>query len=364
MIDDLLDLTEADILVISEGQLDQITSLLKSSAYTKVHSASSFQAAMELYLASPPDLIILTPLTGLSLNELGTKLSNFSPDISIPPVLLITEHKDDTPAIDGIIKDFIKLPAPDSEILFRIHHLLSTFLSFKELNTYNQSIITAIELRSQELKESQIEIIECLGYAAEFRDSETGMHTIRVGHYSQCLALALGMSAREAEHLLYSAPMHDVGKIGIPDKILLKPGGLEASEWEVMKRHSAIGESILNRSSNKLLQQASIIALSHHEKWDGNGYPNGLKGSDIPLYGRIVAIVDVFDALTMERPYKEAWPIPKAVDLITSEAGKHFDPALVQLFVDNLDQILAIKTKYADNKSNTNEALLNEYVAL
>jgi len=362
MIDDLLDLaTEANILIISEDHLSQLTSLLKTNNFQKIKGTSNFQLAMELYLENPPSLIILSPLIGLSLKELIDKLATFSSDIDLPPVLLINDQTNCVPKIDGVIKDFVRTPINDNEILFRIHHLLSTFLSFQELNVYNKSIITAIEKRSQELRESQIEIIECLGYAAEFRDSETGMHTIRVGHYSQCLAKAMGMSDKESESLLYSAPMHDVGKIGIPDKILLKPGKLEEKEWEVMKQHATIGESILNRSSNKLLQQASIIALNHHEKWDGSGYPKGLKGTDIHLYGRIVAIVDVFDALTMERPYKKAWSIDSAIELINSESGKHFDPSLVEVFNQNIKEIIEIKDTYADKDINND--LLNEYLS-
>jgi len=364
MIDDLLDIsTEANILIISKDHLTKITTLLKANNYLKIKGASNFQAAMELYLADSPNLIILSPLEGLSLKELIDKLATFSPNINLPPVLLINDSSLCVPTIDGVIKDFVRTPINDDEILFRVHHLLSTFLAFQELNTYNDSIITAIEKRSEELKESQIEVIECLGYAAEFRDSETGMHTIRVGHYSQCLAKAMGMSDKEAESLLYSAPMHDVGKIGIPDKILLKPGRLEGKEWDVMKRHASIGENILNRSNNKLLQQASIIAANHHEKWDGSGYPKGLKGTDIHLYGRIVAIVDVFDALTMERPYKKAWSIDSAIELINSESGKHFDPTLVKLFIANLKDILTIKSKYADTEQDTHDDLLNEYLS-
>ncbi len=363
MIDDLLDLvTEASILIISEEYLDNISTLLKTNHYQNVQCTDNFQTAMELYLANPPDLIIISSLVNLSSTELTNKLETFDSTGTLPPILLIND-KNQSPAIDTAIKDFVNSPIDNNELLFRIHHLLTSHLSHKELQTYNQSIINTIEQRSLELKESQIEVIECLGYAAEFRDSETGMHTIRVGHYSQCLAKAMGMNDKEAESLLYSAPMHDVGKIGIPDNILLKPGKLLDDEWKIMKQHTTIGESILNRSNNKLLQQASIIALNHHEKWNGSGYPRGLEGSDIHLYGRIVAIVDVFDALTMERPYKKAWTIDDALGLINSESGEHFDPALVDLFNENLHKILMIKNEYADTIESTNSKLLSEYLS-
>ncbi len=362
MIDDLMDLTtDANILVISDHYLENIVTILETNNYQAVQSSNNFQAAMELHLTTPAALIILSPLANLTIPELTDKLTTFNSTNSLPPILLINENPNSTPPIDTAIRDFINTPIKSNELLFRTHQLLTQYLSCQELETYNKSIINTIEQQSLDLKESQIEVIECLGYAAEFRDSETGMHTIRVGHYSQCLAKAMGMNDKEAESLLYSAPMHDVGKIGIPDKILLKPGRLEGKEWEVMKQHASIGESILSRSNNKLLKQASIIAANHHEKWDGSGYPRGLKGNDIHLYGRIVAIVDVFDALTMERPYKKAWTIDDAVELINSESGKHFDPSLVDLFIQNLKQILCIKETYADKE--TSDDLLNEYLS-
>lgn len=364
MIDDLLDqITDANILIISEHHLDNISTLLKANHYQSIQVSNDFQAAMAMYMATLPDLVIISALENLPALELADKLNTFNEINNPPPVLLINESNT-PPPFDSSVKDFINTPVNANELLFRTHRLLTAYLSCQELHCYNESIIKAIQQRSQELKESQIEVIECLGYAAEFRDSETGMHTIRVGHYSQCLAKAMGMNDKEAESLLYSAPMHDVGKIGIPDKVLLKPGRLEGKEWEVMKRHASIGERILNRSNNKLLQQASIIAANHHEKWDGSGYPKGLKGTDIHLYGRIVAIVDVFDALTMERPYKKAWTIDSAIELIKSESGKHFDPTLVQLFIDNIDDIIAIKNKYADTDQNTTNDLLNEYLSV
>jgi len=362
MIDDLQDKsTDAHILLIAAEHIDSITTLLKSNNYQNIQCCDNVITAKEQYDKFSPDLVIISPIENLTASELSKKLETFCSDDNLPPVILINEDKDTTPAIDKVVKDFINLPINEDTFLFRIHHLLTDYLSLKELNTYNKSIINAIQQRSQELKDSQTEIIECLGYAAEFRDSETGMHTLRVGHYAQCLAKAMGMNDKEAESLLYSAPMHDVGKIGIPDKILLKPGPLEDNEWDIMRSHTTIGEKILNRSSNKLLHQASIIALNHHEKWNGTGYPRGLEETDIHLYGRIVAIVDVFDALTMDRPYKKAWTIDKTVELINSESGQHFDPTLVDLFNANLKEIIKIKIAYTDRPAE--KIFLNEYIS-
>ncbi len=364
MIRDLIDITDANILLVSAEPLNTINDLLSAKQFYKVKYTNNAQSLLAICRDFKPDIIIFSPLNKLNLAELTSQLYLLEPSdaLGLIPVFCLQQPHDSIPAFDSAAKDFIHTPINPNEFLYRLSHLLIDRLAAQELHDYSQTILKTVELRNQELKESQEEIIECLGYAAEFRDSETGMHTIRVGHYSQCLAKAMGMSDTEAEHLLYAAPMHDVGKIGIPDKILLKPGRLDGKEWEVMKQHTIIGEKILRRSKNKLLQQASIIAINHHEKWDGSGYPNGLKGSDIHLYGRIVAIVDVFDALTMERPYKKAWSTESALELIKGESGKHFDPSLVELFTQSLPAILEIKNTYTDDSTHTD--LLNEYLSL
>jgi len=363
MISDLLDVTDANILlIIGDDQLSSISDLLHSNNYYKTQKATDAKTALAFYQSTRPDLIIFGPAHDCTLEKLNTHLQALDPTTALPPIFLINNEQAHIPPINAGAKDFINSPVDPAEFLYRLHHLIINELSSQESASYTKTILETVQQRNEELQESQLEIIECLGYAAEFRDSETGMHTIRVGHYSASLAKAMGMNDREAEKLLYSAPMHDVGKIGIPDAILLKPARLEGNEWEAMKQHTLIGERILNRSKNKLLQQAAVIALSHHEKWDGSGYPNGLSGTDIHLYGRIVAIVDVFDALTMQRPYKKAWTIESAVELINMESGKHFDPSLVELFNEFLPEIIKIKDTYKDDHTNT--TLLNEYVTL
>ncbi|MDF1583132.1 MAG: HD domain-containing protein [Methyloprofundus sp.] len=363
MISDLLEVTDANILlIIGDDQLDSIGDLLKSNNYHKTQKATDAKTALAFYQKARPDLIIFGPAHGCTLDKLSTHLQDLNPNTALPPIFLINSEQAHIPPINAGAKDFINSPVNSEEFLYRLHHLILNELSSQESAGYTKTILETIQQRNNELQESQLEIIECLGYATEFRDSETGMHTIRVGHYSVCLAKAMGMNDREAEKLLYSAPMHDVGKIGIPDAILLKPSRLEDKEWEIMKQHTLIGEQILNRSKNKLLQQASLIALSHHEKWDGSGYPNGLSGTNIHLYGRIVAIVDVFDALTMERPYKKAWSIENALALINAESGKHFDPSLVELFNEFLPEIIKIKDTYKDDYASA--TLLNEYVSI
>ncbi|MGB3368405.1 MAG: HD domain-containing phosphohydrolase, partial [Acidaminobacteraceae bacterium] len=182
--------------------------------------------------------------------------------------------------------------------------------------------------------------------AAEYKDNDTGMHIARMSRYCYIIAKNYGISEKNARILLSASPMHDIGKIGIPDNILEKPGKLNLAEWEIMKTHSQIGKDILGNNANELLKAASVVALEHHEKWDGSGYPSGLLAEKIHIYARIVAISDVFDALTSKRPYKSAWPIAKAVELIQNESGKHFDPKVVDAFYLSLDDILKIRARY------------------
>lgn len=203
-------------------------------------------------------------------------------------------------------------------------------------------------VQAEEVLETRLQIVQCLGKAAEYRDNETGMHILRISHFARTIAKAIGFSDEQADELLHAAPMHDVGKIGIPDAILLKPGKLTAEEWEVMRQHPAIGARIIGEHKSSLLQLAATIALCHHEKWDGSGYPNGLAGEDIPLEARIVSLVDVFDALTSVRPYKKAWPIEEALEFIRDQSGSHFDPMLVDVFMDCLPEILRICDRWAD----------------
>ena len=204
------------------------------------------------------------------------------------------------------------------------------------------------------LKATQVDLIQRLGRAAEYKDNETGMHVLRMSHYAHVLALAAGIDAEAANELLLASQMHDLGKIAIPDNILLKPGRLNDDEFKQMKAHTLIGADILSNPRSQLVALAYSIAMTHHEKWDGSGYPKGLKGLEIPLEGRIAAIADVFDALTSERPYKAAWPVEEAVNLLQQESGKHFDPDLVGLFVLELPKILDIKHQFAEQIINKN----------
>ena len=223
----------------------------------------------------------------------------------------------------------------------------------KELQMSDQQLVkyaddlkkTILELKTanQELQESYIDTIHRLALAAEYKDEDTGDHIKRMSRYCSLIAEKLDLPSKEVQNILYASPMHDVGKIGIPDSILIKPGKLTKEEFEIMKTHSIIGANILAYSESEIIQFAEQIALSHHEKWNGKGYPQGLSGDKIPLSGRIVGLADVFDALTSKRPYKDPFPVEKAIDIIKQERGEHFDPDVVDVFLENIDEILKIK---------------------
>ncbi|MCL4145940.1 UNVERIFIED_CONTAM: hypothetical protein GTU68_012782 [Idotea baltica] len=212
-----------------------------------------------------------------------------------------------------------------------------------------RALFSQVKEKTQEINLGKLETLNILGRAAEFKDNETGMHVKRMSHYCEVLGKALGMTDEDAETLRDAAPMHDIGKIGIPDSVLLKPGKLDAGEWNTMQKHVEFGVEILGRQGDsKLMRMAIQVAQYHHEKWDGSGYPNQIAGEDIPLVGRIAAVADVFDALTAERPYKKAWSVDEALSLFEEQKGKHFDPTIVDMFFLKLPEILAIKEKFRD----------------
>ena len=284
---------------------------------------------------------------------------------SYAPILVLTAQDDqDTRnrALNSGARDFIVKPFNMLEVLNRIHNMLEVRLLHKEVNLHNKHLEEKVNERTEQLKFTQSEIVKRLGRAGEYRDNETGMHVIRMSYYSHELGLALGMDSTEADILKQASPLHDIGKIGIPDAILLKPGKLNHDEWSIMKTHSLIGMEILSGSDTALLQKAEVIAMTHHEKYDGSGYPQGLSGEDIPMEGRIVAIADVFDALTTCRPYKKAWTIEESIIEIKDKSGQHFDPEMVQKFVSILDKVTEIKEEYMDANETQHVNPLEKYL--
>lgn len=294
--------------------------------------AKSGDEAIALAGREQPDLILLdVMMPGMTGFETCRRLKTES-DTARIPVIFVTALKDEVDettgfAVGGV--DYISKPVVPSVVQARVKNHLSL-------------------VKADELKQSRLEIIQRLGRAAEYKDNETGLHVVRMSHYSRVLALAYGFPEQLADDLLNAAPMHDIGKIGIPDHILLKPGKLTAEEYAVMQEHPRIGAEIIGDSDSGLLQLARSVALYHHEKWDGSGYPHRLQGDAIPIEARIVALADVFDALTSKRPYKQAWTVDAALTHIREQAGKHFDPALVSLLEQQLPDILVIKERWAE----------------
>ncbi|WP_348708712.1 two-component system response regulator [uncultured Pseudoalteromonas sp.] len=292
--------------------------------------AKSGELALQLIENEPPKLILLDIMMPDMSGFEVCKVLKANPKTAHIPVIFVTALSHEQDESEGFALgavDYITKPISPAIVRARVKNHLSL-------------------VQAEQLQLAHIDLIQRLGRAAEYKDTDTGEHIARMSRYSKVLALANGMSEYEAEQLKQAAPMHDVGKIGIPDAVLLKPGRLNENEYEHMKQHALIGAKILENSPSPLLQLAHKLALEHHEKWDGTGYPYGLKGEEISIEGRIVAIADVFDALTSKRPYKKAWSIEEALDLLKDEAGKHFDPQLVDLFIGQIGSIIEIKNTY------------------
>jgi putative two-component system response regulator len=244
--------------------------------------------------------------------------------------------------------DFLTKPIDRFEFTARMRNMLEVASSRRALADRAEWLRTEVARATETIVEREIETIARLTRTAEFRDDITGMHVVRVGHMCAALARAIGLGEEECRHLLLATPMHDIGKVSTPDAILLKPGRLDQAEMEIMRHHTTAGYEILKNSKSPMLQLAAEIALTHHERYDGNGYPAGLRGADIPLGGRLCSVVDVFDALTSVRPYKQAWTIEDALANIRENAGTQFDPELVAQFERSFDDMLAIKKRFAD----------------
>lgn len=299
-------------------------------------------AALEWCLANDPDLVILDyMMPELSGTELTQRLRQRFPDT---PILMVTANHEIALRHEALalgVTDFLNKPLDNTELLARAKNMLALNLSHKHL-------AKEVHKATVKLVEQERETIFCLAKAAEYRDPETGAHILRMAHYSKHIAQHMGLSCEQQDLLLQAAPMHDIGKVGTPDLILLKPGRLTEQEFAVMQQHAQIGYEILNANSSPLLKVAAEIAHTHHEKFDGSGYPNGLRGAAIALFGRIVAVADVFDALTSERPYKKAWSVERACDLLREGSGAHFDPACVNAFFEDFNTVLAIKERFMD----------------
>jgi putative two-component system response regulator len=302
-------------------------------------------------IESDPDLVIVDYMMPAPDGIEFIQRLRASPGRQELPILMVTaDHEKEVRyrALESGATDFLTKPVDRIEFTSRVKNMLAIRRSHLMLRDRAKLLADEVRDATSEIRARERETIFRLARAAEFRDPETGAHILRMSHYSLIIAANLGWGEAEQDMLLQAAPMHDVGKLGTPDQILLKPGPLTAEEFDIMKGHAVIGWEILKESSSPVLTLAAEIALTHHEKFDGAGYPGGTVGSNIPISGRIVAVADVFDALTSERPYKKRWDNDRAFELLQQGRGSHFDPECVDAFLAGIDQVLAISEKYQD----------------
>ena len=369
------DATVPRILIIDDEPINikVITKYLHELGYARCTGLSDSRQAIDTITNDRPDLVILDVMmpfvTGIDI--LGMLREN--PETAHLPVLVLTaavDRETRLAVLESGATDFLSKPIDPSELSPRVRNALTVKKFHDGLRNQAQDLEMAVRMRTAELEASRQDIIHCLARAAEFRDDDTGQHVLRVGRYAGIIAKAMGFSPDDAEHLAQAAQLHDIGKIGVPDAILLKTGKLEPDEFERMQKHTCIGKRVIERlpqhewdelrkhvqigaqildiPRSPVLQMAARIALTHHEWWDGNGYPLGLAGEDIPLEGRITAVADVFDALSSKRPYKRPFPREKCFQIIEEERGTHFDPAVVDAFFSMRDHIVKIQIELAD----------------
>jgi putative two-component system response regulator len=332
------------------SNLKVLSSYLKNYDF-KIRIARDGADALEQVLRMPPDLILLDimmpEMDGFETCQ-RLKANEKTRDIPVIFMSALTEEVDKIKGLEIGAVDYITKPFLQGEVLARIKLHLSLRKLQNQVKQQNIVLEREVKKRTIELEQTHLQLICSLGRAAEFRDNETGMHVIRMSQCARRLAKAMKLSPEYCDLVLNASPMHDVGKIGIPDAILLKPGKLDPQEWEIMKTHTLIGEKILSGNNSELLKMAATLARSHHERWDGSGYPDGLIGESIPLISRITTICDVFDALLSKRPYKQAWSIEEAVAYLKAGSGTQFSPFLIDKFFNCLDDVLKIRAEYAD----------------
>lgn len=330
---------DARIVIVDddESNIQLLEGILHDEGYTNIRSTTNPRQVFNYFIDTEPDLVLLDlMMPEINGFEIMDRLALICPNGSCPPILILTaDVTDETKrkALASEAADFLTKPLDYAEVVLRIRNLLTTRLFYLRLRNQNLQLEETVRARTDSLAQAQAEILARLARAAEFRDDDTGRHTQRVSHTSAMIAKQLLLPTETVELIRQAAPLHDVGKIGISDLILLKPGKLSDDEFEVVKTHPEIGAALLSQGHSMLVQLAERIARSHHERWDGSGYPLGLSKDDIPLEGRIVAVADVFDALVHERPYKKAWPVADAVAEIQRQGGKQFDPQVTEAFL-------------------------------
>lgn len=336
------DILQSNILIVDDQATNilLLERMLRSNGYVSTTSTTNPGEVCALHLNNRYDLILLDlQMPGMDGFQVMEALKEIEPDGYLPVLVITAQPDHKLRAFRAGAKDFISKPFDLSDVLARVHNMLEVRLLHKALHQQNDVLEQRVQERTADLQESYLEMIFTMTRAAEHKDEDTGAHVQRISYYSRDLATMLGMDDAFVDQIFFASPMHDVGKIGIPDHILLKPGGFTLAEWELMKGHAAMGAKILGDSKSPYLQMGAEIALNHHERWDGGGYPSGKQGEAIPLAARIMNICDIYDALRSKRPYKPAFDHAKAVDIITHGDDRthpgHFDPAILAAFQQN-----------------------------
>ena len=344
------------LLIVDDVEINILVLVEALRNYSNISVSLDSKLAIESLSYSLPDIILLDLFMP---NISGFDVCNYIKSNTVTkniPIIFITSERDPlslNKAFELGAVDYIKKPFDTLEVNARLKTHLKLKIAEDRLKDQNAILEYKVAERTRKLEEKNIEITEIkretvsrLCLAAELRDTDTGSHIKRIQAYSELIALKCGMSAEDAEQLGLASSMHDLGKIGIPDHILLKSGKLTPEEFEAMKLHTVIGAKALADGQSELLRVAHRVALHHHERWDGQGYPHGLSGENIPLEARIVGLVDVFDALLSKRPYKDPFPLDKVISIIQSESGKHFDPNIIEIFLSSLEEILKLKESF------------------
>jgi len=331
--------------------LQMMRALVKRLDHTEAHAFNDPLLALEFARHTPVDVVVvdfmMPTMDGL---EFISKFRQINGAQSIP-VLMVTANDERAVryrALESGADDFLSKPVDPVEFLARAKNLLKLSDANRKLTDQAAWLAEGVRLAIEEVRARERETVMCLAKAAEYRDADTGMHILRMSHFSWLIARELNLSLQDQELLRDAAAMHDIGKVAIPDRILLKPGKLNLEELAMMREHAVLGYELLKESTSPLLRAGAAIALGHHEKYDGSGYPQGLKGQDIPLFSRIVAVADVFDALSSSRPYKRAWTADEAAEFLRAGRGAHFDPACVDAFLGAWPEVLEIRSRFKD----------------
>ena len=347
------------ILVVDDDSRNRelLETMLEVLDYDVIQASNGVQALERLSPAVDLVLmdVMMPKMDGFEATKRMREQSQYQ-DLPVIFVTSLSEKEDRLHAVEVGANDFIAKPVEMAEVRVRTNSQLKLKAAQDALKRHNQELEEAVRRRTAQLEKAHqdtqaayLDTIQRLAIAAEYKDEDTADHIRRMCRYCAVLAAELGLSEHEIWVVQHATPMHDVGKIGVPDSILLKPGKLDPDEWQIMKEHTLIGARILAGADSDLLRAGEVIARTHHERWDGSGYPDGLAGEEIPLHGRICAVADVFDALTNRRPYKPAFSNEKSIEIMRSERDAHFDPKVLDAFLDSLDKIEAIQKEYQGN---------------